>query len=177
MTHCPEFFKKWKKEPNFCGVGKAVASNIDRYIDFVEDFSKETGLEEGIIYRNAPLNAVKPILKFKKDSDLRKQATKKIAQTLQGKQAISGKYVASIIGIVAEPRKFVASPIAATAELAQDALKTNTVKDKIRLINSALTTGQIKILNDIMTKHELDNEYEAVALVIKWAGERLDNDN
>lgn len=174
MTHCTDFFRKWKREPNFCGVGSSTAKNIDRYINFVEDFSKEYGIEESIVHRNAPMGAIKPILKFKPDSDLRKQATKKIAQTLNSKQAISEKYVLTIIGAsVPEPKKFIPSPIAATAELAQDALKSNTIKDKIRLLNSVLTTGQLKILNDVMTKHELDNEYEAIALVIKWAGEKI----
>lgn len=145
---------------------------MDSYLAFAEEFSKDYGFDVNIIYRNVPSSAVKPILRFKRDSDIRKRAEKAIAQTLKDKHAVTGKYVNTVIGIIPEPKKFASSPIAISSAGAKDAFAVNTVKDKIRLITSALTSGQMKVLTTIMEKHQLNNEYEALSLVIKWASEK-----
>lgn len=175
MTHCVDFFKKWKKEPNFCGLGKTACSDIERYLVFVDEFSSENGMDAEAVYRNVPQNAVKPILKFKKDSDIRKRASKEIAKTLKSKQAVTGKYVNSVIGIIPRPKTYINPPVAIVSEGGKEAFATNLVKDKVRLITSALSVGQLKVLTNVMEKEKLNNEYEAIGVVIKWASERLEN--
>ena len=172
MTACAELYKKWKKEPNFCGLGKSEASSVNKYIEFVEDFSKEYGIEESIVYRNAPRTAIKPLLKFKKDSDIRKNAAKKISQVLNDKHAITGTYVGAVIGMIPQPKTFVKSPMVISSEGVTDSFQKSSIKDKVRLITSVLTTGQMNIVIDVMKKQHLDNEYEAISLIIKWAPER-----
>jgi hypothetical protein len=176
MTHCIDFWQKWKREPNFCGLGSSTAKSFDRYIDFVEDFSKEFGISHDVVYRNVPQSAVKPILHFKKDSDVRVKATQKIAETLNGKHAVTVKFVNSVIGVPTVPSKMIEEPkviIAPMSEQHREAIVSNNVKDKIRLLTSALSTGQIAVLSKVMEQNELNNEYEAISLVIKWAGDRL----
>jgi len=174
MTHCVDFFKKWKKEPNFCGIGKASCKGIEQYLEFADDFASEHGIDVSIVYRNVPQSAVKPILKFKRDSDIRKKASKSIAQTLKDKHAITGKYVNSIIGIDATPRKVIQTLPAVSATQSTDSHSDGSIKDKIRLINNALTTGQLNVLHKVMSIYELNNEYEAIGLIIKWASERVE---
>jgi hypothetical protein len=173
MTHCADFFRKWKKEPNFCGLGKTACNAIEKYLEFADEFSEEHGIDVGVVYRNVPQTAVKPIMKFKRDSDIRQRATKMIAQTVKDKHAVTGKYVNTIMGIDATPKKFTPSPIQFTSEPSTPATKTDKIKDKIRLLTSILTTGQLEVLQRVMKEKELDNEYEALAVVIKWSAERL----
>lgn len=176
MTHCVDFWEKWKREPNFCGLGTGTANSFDKYIDFVEDFSKEFGIAQDIVYRNVPQSAVKTILRFKKNSSVRRDATQKIAETLRGKNAVTVKFVSSIIGTETRP-KLIEAPkviVAPISESRQDAIVSNNVKDKIRLITTALSSGQIAVLLKVMEQNNLDNEYEAISLLIKQAGERIE---
>lgn len=176
MTACSDLYKKWKTEPNFCGLGKDEANYIDKYIDFVDDFSKEFGIAEEVVYRNAPRTAVKPILRFDKKSDVRKKVTAAIADTLKSKHAISTKFVNLEIGLPAVPKKMVEEPkviVAPISEQHAEAIKSNKIADKIRQLTVALTPGQMNVLLSVMKLNNLDNEYEAISLVIKWAAERV----
>lgn len=60
------------------------------------------------------------------------------------------------------------------SEMPKEVFDTKRVSDKIRLINSALTTGQRGILMSVMEKEGLDNEYEALNRVLLWAKARID---
>jgi hypothetical protein len=173
MTHCVEFFRKWKKEPNFCGLGKSACNVVEQYLSFVNDLSSDHGINEDIVYRNVPISSVKPLLKFKKDSDIRKKASRSIAQVLNSKQGVTGKYVNQVIGIDVSRKKFIQTQKTPQSEIPTESLKTNKLKDKIRLITSALSSGQMDILIDVMKSNNLENEYEALSLIIKWASERI----
>lgn len=167
---CVDYFRKWKKEPNFCGVGKATENTINKYLEFADEFSNTYKFDIDLVYRNVPQTAVKPLLKFKKDSDIRTKVMKQIAQTLSDKHAISLRYVQQLIGLEPKSKPLVISPaVAAISEIPQEAFTTNSIKDKIRLITSALPSGQIDMLDEIMKKKDLDNEYAALILAIKTA--------
>ena len=175
MTKCIDFWKKWKKEPNFCGLGRQTARTHDKYLSFVEDFTKEHGFIEEIVYQNVPLSSIKPLLTFKEDSDIRKRATKQIAQTLNDKHAITSKYVKFLIGIDPNTKPLVKPPLmAAASEIPKEALDNKRLTDKIRLIKSVLTSGQIGILLEIIEKEGLDNEYDALTKALIWAKERYE---
>jgi hypothetical protein len=174
MTHCIDFWKKWKKEPNFCGIGKSSAKMYDKYLDFVDNFSKEFGFEPEVVYQNVPQTAVKGLLRFKPESDIRKRAESQIAQTLQDKHAVTSSYVSYIIGLGPTTKPLITSPIVAAASgISKEVLEATEVKDRIRLINNALTTGQHNILLEVMSAENLDNEYEALAKILIWAKERI----
>jgi len=174
MTHCVDFWRKWKKEPNFCGLGKSSARSYDKYLDFAEGFSKEFGFDLEVIYQNAPQAAVKALLRFKPDSDIRVRAEKQIAQTLKDKHSITSSYVNYIIGLGPSIKPLVTSPVVAAASgISKEAFNKADVTDRVRLIVSALTTGQHNILLEVMKVKDLDNEYAALAQILIWAKERL----
>jgi hypothetical protein len=178
VTHCAEFFQKWKKEPNFCGVGRATAQKIDRYIDFVEGFSKEYKIPEEVIVYNAPMGAVSELLRYKEDVEIRKDAEKQIAKVLtEDKKAITSNYVKHIIGITPKTKPIFKSPVVAAASgISKAVMDTTRVQDRVRLINNASTSGQKNILLEIMSREGLDNEYDAYTKALIWAKERMDND-
>ena len=174
MTHCIDFWKKWKKEPNFCGIGKSSARQYDKYLDFVDNFSKEFGFEPEVVYQNVPQTAVKALLRFKPESDIRKRAETQIAQTLRDKHATTSSYVNYIIGLGPTTKPLIASPVVAAASgITKEAFNKADITDRVRLIVAALTTGQYNILLEVMKAEELDNEYEALARVLVWAKERI----
>ncbi len=176
MTHCVDFWKKWKTEPNFCGLGSSVAKQYDKYLTFVDEFSTEFEIDSDIVYRNVPQSSIKRILQFKKSSDIRKKAEKSIADTLKSKRAITSKYVDSVIEIVPRTKKLITEPkvvIAPLSESHQETIASNQIKDKIRMLTTVLTTGQIEVLLEVAKQNNLDNEYEAMVMVIKWASEKI----
>lgn len=170
MVHCIDFWKKWKKEPNFCGLGKGSAKSYDQYLQFVDEMASKYDIPQETIYLNAPATSVKPVLRFKKDGEIRQNAMKKIASTLKGKQAVTLKYTNTILGIVGEP-KIAVEPVI-KAEIAS-AVDKNTVSGKIRMINMVLSTGHQKVLQTIIDREGVDNEYEALLVALKWASEKL----
>lgn len=175
MGHCPSFWRKWRKEPNFCGLGPTTARSYDRYLKFVDELIEEYGIPEDIIYRNATHATIRPLLKFKSDSDIRKKAMRQIAQTIKDKHSITVAYVNHIIGIETPQKPLkVAPPIAAAAGISTEEREKSTVQAKIRLLNGVLTAGQKNILMVIMNREKLENEYEALAIALIWAKERID---
>jgi hypothetical protein len=174
---CVDYFRKWKKEPNFCGLGKTTANKVDKYLEFVEEFSEEYKFDEELIYRNVPQSSITPIMRFKKDSDIRSKVKKQIAQTLRDKHAVSLKYVNFLVGIDPTTKPLNQNPIIqSTSEIPKETFAKNNVKEKLRVISSVLTPGQMGILSDVAKKKDLDDEYAALALVLIWAKERIKNE-
>lgn len=180
MTACVELYTKWKKEPNFCGLGNQESNYIRHYIEFVAEFSKEFDISEDIVYKNAPRSALKRLLQFDNKSEVRKKVTLVIADTLRQKKSVTGKFVNAAIGIKCPPGPFVEDPkviVAPMSDEHREVVANNCVKDKIRLITNVLTTGQMSILLEIMEIEDLDNEYAALSRIIIWAKERVDGKN
>ena len=178
MTHCVDFWEKWKREPNFCGMGKSSARSYDDYIDFVETLSKESGIPSDIIYRNAPHAAVKPFLKFRRDSETRKIVERTICDTLNKKLAVTGKFLSSAVGVKSEPNKIAEEPKVIIAPMSaphREIINKNSVRDKIRLLSEVLTKGQMNILVQVMETEGLEDEYVALSRVLVWAKERVDD--
>lgn len=142
MPHCIEYFEKWRKEPNFCGIGKVSANQIDQYLKFVDEFAGEYDIDVAVIYRNCPSTAIKPLLRFKKDSEIRIKAKKEIAEVLKNKQGITSKFINVVIGLPPIPIKMKEEPrviVAPMSEPHREVVSKNTIKDKIRLITSPCT--------------------------------------
>lgn len=174
MTHCVDFWKKWKKQPNFCGLGKSAATSYDKYIKFVEDFSEEYKIPAELVYQNVPHTAVKPLLKFKDSSDIKQKVTKQIAQVLKDKHAITGKFINFQIGIDQPTKPVIESPINGyESGISKEILEKTRIKDRVRLLINAISPPEHKILIDIMEHEGLDNEYEALNRALIWARERI----
>ena len=175
MAKCVEFWQKWKREPNFCGVGTQTAKSFDLYLKLADEISEEYGIPVEVIYRNAPQTALKPILRFAKSSKMRQTVKQAVAETIKSKHAITAKYINSVMG--REPvRVFVPEPKTKIAPLSaerREIIATNSISDKIRLMRAALSPGQISVLSDIIRAGYAEDEHGAIAVALKWAGEKL----
>ena len=49
MSYCLEFFRKWRKEGNFCGLGEGEACRIDGYLNLVDTLMKHKIPEKTIV--------------------------------------------------------------------------------------------------------------------------------
>jgi hypothetical protein len=64
MTYCIDFFRKFKKEGNFCGLDKSQVSRLMAYLEIVEALVKQKIPEEQI-YENFPVGAAIPLISAK----------------------------------------------------------------------------------------------------------------
>lgn len=89
MTRCAEFWHKWRKEPNFCGLSPQAISEIKGYLELVDKL-KKTGIEEDAIYENCPSGACRPLLRLA-DDDTRTEGMNYIVSRLKKGKAITQK--------------------------------------------------------------------------------------
>jgi len=64
MTYCIDFFRKFKKEGNFCGLDKSQVSRLMAYLEIVEALIKQKIPEEQI-YENFTVQAARPLIAAK----------------------------------------------------------------------------------------------------------------
>jgi len=64
MTYCIDFFRKFKKEGNFCGLDKSQVSRLMAYLEIVEALVKQKIPEEQI-YENFTVKAAEPLISAK----------------------------------------------------------------------------------------------------------------
>ena len=62
--YCVDFFKKWKKEGNFCGLDKGQVSRLNAYMDIVELLVKQK-IPEDQIFENFSVGAATPLIAAK----------------------------------------------------------------------------------------------------------------
>lgn len=62
--YCIDFFRKWKKEGNFCGLDKGQVSRLNAYMDIVELLVKQK-IPEDQIFENFSVGAATPLIAAK----------------------------------------------------------------------------------------------------------------
>jgi len=67
MTYCIDFFRKFKKEGNFCGLDKSQVSRLTSYLEIVELLMKQNIPEEQV-YKNFSVRAATPLIESKGDA-------------------------------------------------------------------------------------------------------------
>jgi hypothetical protein len=60
--YCIDFFRKWKREGNFCGLDATEASRMNSYLELVE-MLVENEVPEDVVFANFSLFAARPLLK------------------------------------------------------------------------------------------------------------------
>lgn len=184
MTHCVEYYKKWRQEPNFCGLGPAGISAIDRYFALVDELMTEHGLDELKIYDKLPQSTVSPLRKFSPDTQIRKDAIKKVVDTIKQDKRVTSKDVELWIYSGTEIHPQEALKIKTNG---REKKKINlpptlqstgeTINKKIYALKTfVLTSGQNQILRDVMVKYNKDNEIAALAQILIWAKERMESE-
>jgi hypothetical protein len=67
VTYCIDFFRKFKKEGNFCGLDKSEVSRLNVYLEIVEQLMKRKIPEEQI-YQNFSVRAARPLIEAKDEA-------------------------------------------------------------------------------------------------------------
>jgi hypothetical protein len=78
---CSEFWDKWEKEPNFCGLSAQSISEINGYLE-LRDKVVKMGVTKAVFYENCPSGACRPALRLS-DDKTRTDATNYIISMLK----------------------------------------------------------------------------------------------
>jgi hypothetical protein len=187
MAKCPELFHKFKNYSESCGLGNP--KDMERHILISEDISKEFDIHVDKVYLLFPMTASKKLAKYPPESDIRKNVTKKIVDAINNNVRVTSKAVEIWLHEEGVPLKFTTvSPakIAKKVDLSPEmftgtpslkqVVSNGDINKKILALKSALTPGQITILNEIMAKYNHDDELGALSLALIWAKEKMENE-
>ena len=67
MSYCKEFFHKYEKDGNFCGLDRSQESRINGYLGIVKLLEKQN-IPEDDIYKNLTVKACEPLIAAKDDA-------------------------------------------------------------------------------------------------------------
>lgn len=81
MTRCAEFWDKWEREPNFCGLSPQSISEIKGYLELRDKVIK-MGVAKAVFYESCPSGACRPVLRLA-DDGTRTEATNYIISCLK----------------------------------------------------------------------------------------------
>jgi len=120
MTHCHDFFRKWKRDGNFCGLRKQDAREMDSYLTLVERISNEkTGLNADLVFDKFTAGAARPLIRCK-DAEIETKALNYVIACLKrGENVTGGDLQATIngfMGKVPKPPAQMRTPEPATAK-------------------------------------------------------------
>jgi len=87
LTHCTDFWHKWRKEPNFCGLSPQSISEIKGYLELVDKIVK-TGITEETVFENCPSGACRPLLRLS-DDETRVKGLNYIVSCLKRKEKVT----------------------------------------------------------------------------------------
>ena len=87
MTRCAEFWDKWDRDPNFCGLSPQSISEIKGYLE-LRDKVVKMGVDKRAFYEKCPSGACRPILRLA-DDGTRAEATNYIISCLKRNEIIT----------------------------------------------------------------------------------------
>lgn len=96
MTHCLEFWRKWEKEPNFCGLGRSAVQLYNSYLKLVKELS-EQGIDESVTIVTFPEGIARPVHTL--SGDLRARTVKIIVDGLKTGKKFTAQDVKDLLGI------------------------------------------------------------------------------
>lgn len=179
MSYCPELFHKFKRYSEACGLGDA--KDIQNHIDLCAEISKSYDVEEDRVYLLFSKTASKALYKFPKTSKIRKNAIDRIVEYIKDNKRVTKKHVDFWIHSEGAPFKTETVPITKVAKKVMidpgfiPAAANGGLSAKINLLKSALTSGQIGVLQDAMRIYHQDDELAALSMVLKeWAENNAD---
>jgi len=85
--YCIDFFRKFKKDGNFCGLDKSEVSRLNAYLDIVELLMKQK-IPEETVYTHLSVKAARPLLSAKGEE--RTEALNYVTSQLKEGKKISG---------------------------------------------------------------------------------------
>lgn len=177
MAICPELVHKFKQYSAACGLGNP--KDLENWIEIAEEISSKHNIHEDKVYLLFSKTAAKPLKRFKRDSGVWNNVLKSIAGALNQNQKVTKKMVEFWLcenGVPLKTETVLPGKIAKKVIIDPSVVTTGDIKGKIYALKSALTPGQIQILNEIMVRFDHEDEIGAVSLALIWAKERMDNE-
>lgn len=177
MAKCPEFWVKVRQYGEACGLCDERLAM--KYIELVDEIVEKYKVETDRVYLNFSYTASKPINKFKPGHPIRNEVLKHIAIHSKNNERVTQRHVKYWLydsGVPLKTDIIEPGKIAKKVMVDPKILQNGDLKSKLSALKSALTPGQIQILNDIMTKYNHDDEIGAISLALIWAKERMDNE-
>jgi len=95
MTRCTDFWKKWRKEPNFCGLSETTVDEIEKYLSTVDKICT-LGLKEDTVYENFPEGAARPLIRME-EGDPRTNVLNFVVKSLKQGDKLTGKMIQTTI--------------------------------------------------------------------------------
>lgn len=97
MTHCLDFYRKWKRDQNFCGLRKQEAKDIDTYLSIVEKISGNgAGVDSDFVFDHFTAGAARPLIRCKDPEASTKAMNYVIACLKRGEDVTGGDLDATI---------------------------------------------------------------------------------
>jgi len=200
MSHCIEFFEKWKKEENFCGIGKVQAGAINRYLETVNELVSGYSLDEKICYKLLPSSAITAtgFLSLNPECPLRKVVLDKIAASLKDGKKLRRIDVVKMTGLNTWTLDFVKENCqknALATYRSNHAHKLMSIRKaqnvdpnklpwtllggasaqgleaRMNFLKFFSSQGQINILQSIIDVGDAANLYDAYCTALTWASE------
>lgn len=140
------------------------------YVPFVEELSKETGLDNETIWHNLPRSDIKPIFKFQEDSPQRQAAVKYIVKTLKSNKRPTLKTIELSLGLKHNEQRMRVLPDAIKKEIPRQIILTEKkdggISSKISDFKLLLgSPGYIQKWKDFAERHDIENEYSALIYI------------
>ena len=152
---------------------------MQNWIELCEEISKKFDIDEDKVYLLFSMTAAKPLKKFKPGSELWNNILKNIAISINNNERITRKQIEFWLcenGIPLKTEIISPGRIAKKVMVNPEIIQTGDLKSRINSLKSALTPGQVAILNDIMKLYDHDDELGAMSLALIWAKERIKNE-
>jgi hypothetical protein len=87
--HCHDWFRKWKKEHNFCGLRPQDAKEMDQYIEISEKIAHASGKDEDFVHDHFTAGAARPLLRCK-DENATTKALNYVVACIKREEDITG---------------------------------------------------------------------------------------
>jgi hypothetical protein len=141
----------------------------NEYVPFIEEISKETGIDEETIWHNIPRNDIKPMFRFKEGTQQRKEVKEYIVKTLKSNKRPTLKTIENKLGLRSEEKRM-RNPDAIKIEVPRQIILTEKkgtgISSKVSDFKLLLgSPGYIQKWKDFAERHGIDNEYSALIYV------------
>ncbi len=97
MTRCPEFYEKFERDGNFCGLSAPAISQIKAYRELIEKIVK-AGIEKNTAYEKFPERAAREVTSLKDDETRLKALNHVVSVLKKGNSVTSAELKAQIKG-------------------------------------------------------------------------------
>ena len=164
---CAEFYSKWIKDGNFCGVSEREAKLVNQFIPFAREVVEKSGFTERLIYKNINPRLVKPAAILKKGNPLREKAIEHIIETLKSNAAPTKETLEDAMGIEHHPKRIV-DPNTPRKEVSRKTILVNKGSSAEKMNEwflSGLNSGQKLQWKTFANKIDSDNEYLAFCYI------------